>query len=159
MELVRTPEPVCHFGEVPDGMQEGAPPFPLGKPRYNFFYLPPTEEKPIEMGTTQPYPTPQEEGCRCGGRTMLLLCWEIPLEQQQFMPRPLQRLYSQEASAPTPCHTILFVLSFWDRSTVQSTVHIVLWPPNLYECPDAYLATIHLSQVNCCEWELQRYSP
>lgn len=27
---------------------------------------------------------------------------------------------------------------------------------NIHECPDAY--TTHLSQVNCYEWELQRYS-
>lgn len=35
---------------------------------------------------------------------------------------------------------------------------IVLCHPSVYGCPDACLAATHLSQINCCEWELERYS-
>lgn len=49
----------CHFGEVPDGMQESTPEL-LGEPSHNFFYLPSTEEKPMEASTAQPHFTPQK---------------------------------------------------------------------------------------------------
>lgn len=62
------------------------------------------------VGTTQPHPTPQEQGY---GWKKDHVSAVLRNASRTFMPRPRHREYCWGASAPTPSHTILFVLSFY----------------------------------------------